>query len=116
MLVCNWLHSVGQNHFFVKMHLNMDSSIQSASEDSAQSTSQKNWIPCSRLDAQLSKASSVRTTRTFRPDRPLCREASKCSSLHPSEHFSSTFGLHSVFDQLWDFLPKQGYRKIAATV
>jgi hypothetical protein len=31
LLVCNWLHSIGQNHFFVKMLLNRDSAIQSAS-------------------------------------------------------------------------------------
>jgi hypothetical protein len=31
LLVCNWLHSVGQNHFFVMMLLNRDSAIQSAS-------------------------------------------------------------------------------------
>jgi len=29
--VCNWLHSVGQNHFYVMMLLNRDSAIQSAS-------------------------------------------------------------------------------------
>jgi hypothetical protein len=28
MLVCNWPHSVGQNHFFVKMLFNRDSAIQ----------------------------------------------------------------------------------------
>jgi hypothetical protein len=26
--VCNWLHSVGQNHFYVMMHLNRDLAIQ----------------------------------------------------------------------------------------
>jgi hypothetical protein len=31
VLVCNWLHYVGQNHFFVMMHLNRDSAIQSSS-------------------------------------------------------------------------------------
>jgi hypothetical protein len=67
-------------------------------------------------NAQLSKASSVRTTRTFRPDLPLCREASNCSSLHPFGRFSSTSGRHSMFDQLWDFFPKHRYGKIAATV
>jgi len=54
--------------------------------------------------------------RTFGPDLPLCREASNCSSLHPSRRFSSTFGWHSVFDQLWYFFPKHKYRKIAAIV
>jgi hypothetical protein len=54
--------------------------------------------------------------RTFHPDLPLCQEASNCSSLHLSGHFSSTSGRHSVFDQLWDFLPKHGYGNIAAIV
>jgi hypothetical protein len=31
LLVCNWPHYVGQNHLFVKMLLNRDSAIQSAS-------------------------------------------------------------------------------------
>jgi hypothetical protein len=91
--------------------------------DSAQSTSQKNQIPCSRPDdviyrpdAQLSKESSVRTTRTFHPDLPLCREALNCCSLHSSGHFKSTSERYSVFDQLWNFLPKHKYEKIATNV
>jgi len=31
LLVCNWLHSVGQNHFYVMMLLNRDLAIQSSS-------------------------------------------------------------------------------------
>jgi hypothetical protein len=31
LLVCNWLHSVGQNHFYVMMFLNKDSAIQRSS-------------------------------------------------------------------------------------
>jgi hypothetical protein len=31
LLVCNWLHFVGQNHFYVMMHLNRDSAIQRSS-------------------------------------------------------------------------------------
>jgi len=115
--------SVGQNHFFVMMLLNRVLLFRVLPEDSAQSTSQKNRIPCNRpddmiyhSDAQLFKASSVWTTRTFCPDLPLCQEASNYSSLHLSGRFSSTSGRHSVFDQLWDFLPKHKYGKIAATV
>jgi hypothetical protein len=69
-----------------------------------------------RPNVQLSKASSVRTTRTFRLDLPLCQEALNCSILHPSGRFSSTSGRHSMFDQLWDFFPKHRYGKIATTV
>jgi hypothetical protein len=55
-------------------------------------------------------------TRTFRPDLPLCIEASICSSLHLSGRLSSTSGRRLVFDQLWDFFLKHKYGKTAATV
>jgi hypothetical protein len=84
-------------------------------EDSTHFTSQKNSVLC-KPSGCPTKASSVRTTRTFNPDLPLYREASNCSSLHPSGRFSSTSGRHSVFDQRWDFLTKHSYRKIATTV
>jgi hypothetical protein len=70
-------------------------------------------IPSGRSTVQ---ASFVRTTRTFRPDLPLCQEALNCSSLHPSGRFSSTSRRHSVFDQLWDFFPKHRYGKTTVTV
>jgi hypothetical protein len=70
-------------------------------------------IPSGRSIVQ---ASAVWTMRTFRPNLPLCREVSNCSSLHPSGRFSSTSGRHSVFDQPWDFFPKHRYGKTAATV
>jgi hypothetical protein len=54
--------------------------------------------------------------KTFRPDLPLCQEASNCSNLHLSGRFSTTSGRHSVFDQLWDVFPKHRYGKIAATI
>jgi len=54
--------------------------------------------------------------RTFHLDLPLCREASNCSSLHPSGRFSSTSGRRPVFDQLWDFLPKHKNGKTVATI
>jgi hypothetical protein len=69
-----------------------------------------------RLDAHLSKVSSVQTTRTFRPDLSLCQEVSNCSSLHLSGRFSSTSGQLSVYNKLQDFFPKHSYGKIAATV
>jgi hypothetical protein len=63
-VVCNWLHSVGQNHFYVMMLLNRDSVIFRVVllEDSVKFPSQRNRIPCICLDdmvfhtdAQLSK-------------------------------------------------------------
>jgi hypothetical protein len=123
LLICNWPHSVGQNHFFVMMLLNRDSTIQIASRRFFTIYSQKNLIPSSRQDdviyrpdAHLSKASSVRMTRTFHPGLPLCQEALNRSNLHPSGRFSSMSGRHSEFDQLQDFFPKQRYGKIATTV
>jgi len=40
----------------------------------------------------ICQASSVRTTRPFRPDSNLCPEALNCSKLHLSERFSNTSG------------------------
>jgi hypothetical protein len=36
LLVCNWPHSVGQNHFFVQMLFNRDSAIQKCFQKTAQ--------------------------------------------------------------------------------
>jgi hypothetical protein len=58
---------------------------------------------------------AVRTTRTFRPNLPLCREVSNCSSLHPFGRFSSPSERISVFDKLQNFFPKHSYGKIATT-
>jgi hypothetical protein len=113
MLVCDWLHSVGQNHFYVMMLFNRDSVIESSSrrvctayklvKSNPFQSSRRRDIPFERSTVQ---ASSVRTMRPFHPDLPLCREASNCSSLHPSGRFGSTSKCHSMFNQLWDFFPK----------
>jgi hypothetical protein len=62
------------------------------------------------------QASFVRTTRTFCPDLPLCREPSNFSWLHPSRRLSNTVGRLSVFDKEKDFVPKHRYGKTATTV
>jgi hypothetical protein len=81
------------------------------------------WMTWYSVRTLISQATSVwmtwytvQTTRTFRPNLPLCQEASSCPISHPSGCFSSTSGWHSVFDQLCDFFPKHRYRKIAITV
>jgi hypothetical protein len=106
------------------MLFNRDSTIQSVfPKDSAQSTSQKIQFPARHLDDVIYRpddrvyiASSIWTTRTFRLNLPLCREASNYSSLHPFGHFSSPSRRLSVFDQASVFLSKHRYGKIAATV
>jgi hypothetical protein len=129
-LVCNWLHSVGQNHFYVMMLLyrkatlsRIYTSVLFFKEDSMWISRQLNSIPLQpseRRDipsgSSTVQALFVRTTRTFRPDLPLCRKASNCSSLHPFGRLSSTSGCHSLFDQLCNFFPKHIYGKTAATV
>jgi hypothetical protein len=120
VLVCDWLHSVGQNHFYVMMliihgccfiwslHFSFEFQRRLCAEFKAVSTVPlqlfgQRVIPSERSTVQ---DSSVWTTRTFHPDLPLCREASNCSKLHPSGRFSSTSGCRSMFDQPWDFNPK----------
>jgi hypothetical protein len=46
------------------------------------------------------KASSVRTTRTFRPDSHQCLEASNSSRLHPSGRNGKSSGRSSEFEKI----------------
>jgi len=46
MLVCNWPHSVGQNHFFVMMLFNRDSAIQTTSRRICTIYKLENLVPC----------------------------------------------------------------------
>jgi hypothetical protein len=130
LLVCNWLHFVRQNHLYVMMliiqgccfiqslHFSFWASRRLCADFKAVSSislQPSGWHVISSGRSTV-EVSFVRTTRTFRPDLPLCQEASNYSNLHPSGRFRSTSGRHSVFDQLWDFFPKHRYGKIATTV
>jgi hypothetical protein len=100
VLVCNWPHSVGQNHFVVKMLFNRDSTIQSTSIRFCTDYKSKNLIPCqpsgrhvipsgrpafqciSRSDDVSYRPDTHQTKSIIRPDDldsrldlPLCREA-----------------------------------------
>jgi hypothetical protein len=46
LLVCNWPHSIRQNHFFVKMLFNRDFAIQSASKRFCTVCKAENSVPC----------------------------------------------------------------------
>jgi hypothetical protein len=74
------------------------------------------WTMWYSVRTLICQASSVRTTRTFRPDVPLCPEALNYSRLHPSRRFSNMSGRLPMFDKLKDFFPKHRYGKTAATV
>jgi hypothetical protein len=53
------------------------------------------------LSGRLSvKASSIRTTRSFRPDAHQCLEASNSSRLHPSGRNGKSFGCSSEFEKI----------------
>jgi len=102
-LVRNWPHSVGQNHFFLKMIFNRDSAIQKCFQKILHSLQGRKL---GSLSAVRTTCHTVRTTRTFRPNLPLCQEVSNCSSLHQSRCFGNTSGRLSVFDQASGFLSK----------
>jgi hypothetical protein len=67
MLVCNWPHSVGQNHLFAKMLFNRDSTIHK----------------CFRRPYKLGiiRPDDV----VFHPDPPLYREASVPACIRPND-------------------------------
>jgi hypothetical protein len=123
LLVCNWLHSVGQNHFYVMMHLNRDSDIQKSSRRSCtvyKSEKSDPLQPSGRHDISFG---SPTVQSIIRPD-------DKNFSSGPS-FMSKSFELLLLafvrtFQQhiwttlsvrlLWDFFPKHKYGKTAATV
>jgi hypothetical protein len=131
MLVCNWPHSVGQNHLFVMMLLNRDSAIQSASRrfytiyksekfsslPAVRTTWYTVWTPnCPKHNPSRWRELSVRTF--------LCVEKLPTvpAWIHPDvsaarpDDTQCTSGRHSMFDQLRDFFPKHRYGKFAAAV
>jgi hypothetical protein len=123
MLVCNWPHSVGQNHFFVKMLFIRDSAIQKCSRTLCTVCKSENSVSCQSSGRCVIPSGCLAVQYINRPDDvdshldlPLWWEASNCSNLHTSRHFSSLSGRHSVFDQASDFLSKIKYGKIATTV
>jgi hypothetical protein len=103
MLVCNWLHFVGQNNFHIMMLLYISVILRSLF---IQSYGSKSFWTDSKLEKSdplhplgqrdipsgrsTIQASSVWTTRTFRPNLPLCQEPSNCSSFHLSNFSNKT--------------------------
>jgi hypothetical protein len=130
LLVCNWVHSVGQNHFhvmllfirglvifrsllfqrYVSRRFCID--FKSKKSDPLHPSGQHDVL----FGRSTVKASSVRTTRTFHPDLPLCQEPSNCSSLHPSGLLSNMSRRLLVFNKLKDFFAKHKYGKKATIV
>jgi hypothetical protein len=113
LLVCNWPHSVGKNHFFVMMLFNRDSAIQSASRRFWTIYKSKNLVPCQPSGRRVIPSgcptvqSIIRSDDENFPSGPSsCREASNCSSLNMSGCFSSTSRRLSIFDKLQGFFPK----------
>jgi hypothetical protein len=100
------------------MLLNRDSAIQSASRRFCtiyKLEKSDPLQPSGRRDIPFGRP-TVQSIIRLDDENFSSEEALNCSSLHPSGHFSSTSGRHSVLDQLWDFLPKHRYGKIVATV
>jgi hypothetical protein len=92
------------------MLLNRDSTIQSSSrrfcivykseKSDPLQPSGRHDIPFGRSSV---KASSVRTTRTFRSDAHQCLETSNCSRLQPSGRNGKSFGRYSEFEKILAF-------------
>jgi hypothetical protein len=122
LLVCNWPHSVGQNHLFVKMLFNRNSVIQKWVRRFYTACKSEKSIPCQpsgrhvipsgrlsvhcsirpddvpyHLDARQTKHHSS-GQRGF-PSEPSTVSRSFCSNLHPSRCLSNTSKRLSVFDQ-----------------
>lgn len=130
LLVCDWLHSIGQNHFYVMLLIYQGCCLYSEStfqlcasrrfcvdfktvKFKSLAFVRTTWYSVRTL---ISQATSIRMMRTFRPDSHLYLEALNCSRLHLFRQLSNTSGCLSVFDKQKDFLSKHRYGKTAATV
>jgi hypothetical protein len=125
MLVCNWPHSVGQNHLYVKMLFNKDSAIQECFKRFCIVCKSEILVPCQPSgrrtipSGRSSVQCSIRSDDvSYRPDvlqtkhhssrrrgilsGPFTVSRSFCSSLHPSGRLSSPSGRPSVFEQASD--------------
>jgi hypothetical protein len=114
VLVCNWSHSVGQNHLFVMMLFNRDFAIQNASRRLCAIYKSKNSVPCQPFGRRDIPSRRPTVQSIIRPDDENFMSgpsfvSRSFSSLHPSRRLS-------VFDKLQGFFPKHSYGKIAATV
>jgi hypothetical protein len=123
MLVCNWLHYVGQNDFFVMMLLNRDSAIQSASRRFCTVYKSEKSDPLQlsgRRDIPFrcpTVQSIILPNNENFPSRPSSVSRSfelfqLASVLTFQQHFRMTLSVR----QAKDFFPKHRYGKITATV
>jgi hypothetical protein len=75
-------------------------------EDSMQNSNQSDEFPCIRPDDVVFRpdahqsATSIWTTRTFRPNARQCLEASNSSRLHPSGRNGKASGRSSEFEKI----------------
>jgi hypothetical protein len=85
VLVCDWLHSVGQNHFYVMFLFNQGYRLilsllfrDVLQVDSAQIPSQRGWIPRFCLDVPVNRPNTHQSSN-IRPNFHQCPEALNCS-------------------------------------
>jgi hypothetical protein len=110
LLVCNWLHSVGQNHFFVMMFFIRDLVSFRAFIFRVMKILHIFQV---REIGSLTSIWTLSCQSIIHPDYK-CREASNCSWLYPSGCLSNTAGRLSVFNKEKDFVPKHRYGKTTA--
>jgi hypothetical protein len=96
MLVCDWLHSVGQNHFYVML---LFKSRMLFIFRIYMSLCASKKILCEFQDGEVISFASVWTTWLFHSDSHQCLEASNCSRLHPFGRLSNTSERHAAFDK-----------------
>jgi hypothetical protein len=68
LLVCNWPHSVGQNHFFVKMFFIRDSVIQKYTRRFCTVCKSENSVPCQPSGRRVIPSGCLAIQCINRPD------------------------------------------------
>jgi hypothetical protein len=107
LLVCNWPHSVGQNHFVVKMFFNRDSTIQSTSRRFSADYKSKNLIPYQPSGR-----------RVIPSGHPVVRSFSRLNdmSYRPEAHQTKASSVHTTWIPVRTFLCVEKLRTAPASI
>jgi len=108
LLVCNWPHSVGQNHLFVKMLFNRDSTIQSTFRRICTAFKSEISIPCQTSGRRVIPSGCSSVHCSIRPDDVPYPPDARQTMHHSSGRCGSPFGPFTVLRSFCSSLHSSG--------
>jgi hypothetical protein len=107
LLVCNWPHYVGQNHFFVNMLFIRDSAIQKCSRRFSTICKSENLVPCQPFGR-----------RVIPSGRPAvqCINCPEDITYRPNAHQTKASSVRTMWIPFWTFLCVEKLRTAPACI